>query len=135
MSLGSTSSMETPRISKPWAAYFLCRSTSHGISILHGPHQVAQKFTITALPRREESETVLPSGTLFKENSGAREPMAGSAPEGAGYPLTFCFVGSRVSLGLDARLPTRSNPVITTTTHKTTMTFRFKTISSQRKAV
>jgi hypothetical protein len=79
---------------------------------------VAQKFTTTALPRSEERVTVLPSGTLFKENSGATEPIA--APE---------------ALGLLARLPTKSNPAIATTTHKTKTTLRFKTISSQSKAV
>src|SRR6185312_5760455 len=108
MSLGSTSSMETPRISKPCAAYFLCRSTSHGISILQGPHHVAQKFTSTALPRSEESVTVLPSGTLFKEKSGATEPIAGSEPDGVAEPLTSCFVGSAEAFGLVARLPTKS---------------------------
>src|SRR5438445_11485370 len=106
------SSLFMPTICKPCAPYLFCKSTSHGISILHGPHQVAQKFTTTALPRREESETVLPSGTLFKENSGAREPMAGSVPEGEAEPLTFCFVGSEEAGGLLARLPSRSNPVI-----------------------
>src|SRR3954463_12088139 len=129
------SSLVMPTICKPRSPYFFCRSTSHGISILQGPHHVAQKFTTTALPRREESDTVLPSGTLFKEKSGATEPIAGSAPEGVAEPLTFCFAGSPVSFGLDARLPTSSNPVITTTTQRTTTTLRFKTISSQSKAV
>src|ERR1051326_4085743 len=115
--------------------YFFCRSTSQGISILHGPHHVAQKFTTTALPRSEESVTVLPSGTLFKENSGATEPIAGSEPDGDEEPLTFCLLGSAEALGLLARLPTKSNPVITTTTHRTKTTLRFKTISSQSKAV
>src|SRR6476469_2040457 len=124
-----------PTICKPWSPYFFCRSTSHGISILHGPHQVAQKFTTTALPRSEESVTVLPSGTLFKENSGAREPIAGSVPEGCCDPLTVCFVGSTATLVLDAFLPNNSSAVIATTTHSTTTTLRFKTISSQGKAV
>src|SRR5436309_13226053 len=100
--------MATPTICKPCSPYFFCKSTSHGISILQGPHQVAQKFTTTALPRREESDTVLPSGTLFKENSGAMEPIAGSVPEGAAEPLTFCLLGSAEAGGLLARLPRRS---------------------------
>src|SRR5579864_8661630 len=106
------SSLVMPTICRPWSPYFFCKSTSQGISILQGPHQVAQKFTTTALPRSEESVTVLPSGTLFKENSGAREPIAGSVPEGSCEPLTFCFVGSTEALGLLAFLPTSSNAVI-----------------------
>src|SRR3954466_9155131 len=129
------SSLVMPTICKPWSPYYFCKSTSHGISILQGPHHVAQKFTTTALPRSEESVTVLPSGTLFKENPGATEPTAGSVPEGAAEPLTFCFAGSPVAFGLLARLPTSSKPVITTTTHRTTTTLRFKTISSQSKTV
>ena len=41
---------EMPRISKPWPAYLLRSSTSQGVSILQGPHQVAQKLMRTALP-------------------------------------------------------------------------------------
>src|SRR5579864_1733539 len=129
------SSLVMPTICRPWSPYFFCKSTSHGISILHGPHHVAQKFTTTALPRSEESVTVLPSGTLFKENSGARDPIAGSAPEGSCEPLMFCFAGSTATLGLDAFLPNRSSAVIAITTQRTTTTLRFKTISSQGKAV
>src|SRR4030088_2776277 len=34
-----------------------------GISTLHGPHQVAQKFSRTALPRRSESLMGLPDAS------------------------------------------------------------------------
>src|SRR5688500_8391864 len=43
--------------------YFSCSSTKPGISALHGPHQVAQKFSSTTLlgSLNDASETSLPS--------------------------------------------------------------------------
>src|SRR6185312_1243271 len=41
-----------------------------GNEALHGPHQVAQKSTITTLPLRSFNETVFPSRS-FSLNSGA----------------------------------------------------------------
>src|ERR1700731_1409739 len=128
--------MATPTICRPWGAYFFGRPTSHGISILQGPHHVAQKFSSTALPRNEASGVALPSGMLFNSNTGATEPFAGSPAPCAGAdapcPLAAALPESG---GLLVRLPTSSNAVIATTTHRTTITFLFKTISSQRKAV
>src|SRR5579871_4738763 len=45
-----SSSIETPRMVKPRGLYFFWNSIIHGISTLHGPHQVAQKFTSTTCP-------------------------------------------------------------------------------------
>src|ERR1700730_12378353 len=42
--------MATPRITSPLGPYFSLNSISQGISILHGWHQVAQKFTSTTFP-------------------------------------------------------------------------------------
>src|SRR5690606_22266845 len=36
--------------------YFLCRSSISGISSRHGPHQDAQKFTITTSPLKSFSD-------------------------------------------------------------------------------
>src|SRR5678810_598206 len=47
--------------------------TTFGFSLLHGPHQLAQKSTSTYLPRNELSVTVLPS-VSGKEISGAGFP-------------------------------------------------------------
>src|SRR5579863_8491335 len=55
------SSMATPTICRPCAPYCLCNSTNHGISILHGVHHVAQKLSSTALPRKSDRLTLLPS--------------------------------------------------------------------------
>src|SRR5579862_6197838 len=43
---------------------------NHGISILQGPHQVAQKSSSTTLPLKSDNFTVLPWAS-FKAKSGA----------------------------------------------------------------
>src|SRR5436190_21585359 len=48
---GAIGSIETPTISRPWLRYFSWSWMKLGISIRHGPHHVAQKSTITTLPR------------------------------------------------------------------------------------
>src|ERR1700761_2087894 len=115
--------MATPTICRPCGPYFFCRSTSHGISILQGPHQVAQKFSKTALPRKEAIGTTLPSGILFSSNVGATEPLVGSLVPWAGAD-EFCPLSATLTLAGDllAFLPTSKSPVITTTTHRTKMT-------------
>src|SRR5438874_11883009 len=65
--------MAMPKISSPCGRYLLFSSTSQGISILHGPHHVAQKFTSTALPRKSASFTVFPS-RLSSAKAGAGLP-------------------------------------------------------------
>src|SRR4051812_28418991 len=47
----TSSSTLTPRRTKPDDLYFSYRRFSCGISWRHGPHQVAQKLTITTRPR------------------------------------------------------------------------------------
>src|ERR1051326_5001087 len=98
----SVSSMAMPRISSPCDEYFLCKFSSHGISVLQGSHQVAQKLTSTAFPRNAESWIDLPSGTLRNVKSGAMEPVGGSPEEGAGEPVPA------VSGGFEARLDRKS---------------------------
>src|ERR1700761_7702820 len=51
---------------KPLSLYLLYAATTFGFSPRHGPHQLAQKSTSTYLPRKEESDTILPlvSGRL-----------------------------------------------------------------------
>src|SRR6185437_9435715 len=66
----------TPRTSRPSGPYCFCSSTNHGISSRHGVHQVAQKFSSTALPRKSIRCTVLPSSDC-KAKSGAAEPGLG----------------------------------------------------------
>src|SRR5688572_17363842 len=48
---GHTLSIETPTISKPWLRYLSWSLTKSGISTRHGPHQTAQKLSMTTLPR------------------------------------------------------------------------------------
>src|SRR3984885_3253751 len=63
--------------------YVLRNSRSHGVSILQGPHQVAQKFSRTALPRRSDSRMLLPSSDC-KVKSGAGPDLVmggGAGPE------------------------------------------------------
>src|ERR1700733_13924924 len=129
--------MATPTICRPCGPYFFCRSTSQGISILQGPHQVAQKLSSTALPCREAIGTTLPSGMLFNSNVGASDPLTGSpefcSNDGAAWPSVATF--TLAAGGLLAFLPTSKSPVITTTTARIKMTFLFTNRSSQGKAV
>src|SRR5579862_5347998 len=62
--------MATPTICRPCEPYSFCRSINQGISILQGPHQVAQKLRRTALPRKSERRVILPSRDS-REKSGA----------------------------------------------------------------
>ena len=70
MSLVLASSIATPRNCSPAGPYCFCKSTNQGISILHGPHQVAQKLRTTGLPRKSDKWTVSPSRDC-KVKSGA----------------------------------------------------------------
>jgi|SRR5579875_2184526 len=70
MAFHPSSSKETPIISNPLERNCCSNCTNHGISIAQGPHQVAQKFNSTTLPRKSESETRLPLASV-KVKSGA----------------------------------------------------------------
>ena len=50
--------------------YFSCSATRSGISARHGPHQVAQKLTMTTLPRSDAGEISRPSRSVTV-NAGA----------------------------------------------------------------
>src|SRR5579885_2586892 len=77
-------SIATPTICRPCEPYCCCISTSQGVSILQGPHQVAQKFSNTALPRRSESFMFPPSSfSSVKSGAGVDLPRT----EGASGPL------------------------------------------------
>src|SRR5256886_8081657 len=75
LTLLPSSSTSTPRTMKPLEEYFCCISISQGISIWHGSHHVAQKFTSTTLPLYSLSGTSLPS-RLSKVTSGSGVPNA-----------------------------------------------------------
>src|SRR5260370_38250534 len=68
--------MATPNTVNPRAPYLFCSSISQGISILHGPHQVAQKFTKTTLPLNRLRETSW-SSRSFKVKSGEAVGLSG----------------------------------------------------------
>src|SRR4051794_36147989 len=61
------SSKETAVKTTPRGAYSLAASTSIGISVLQGTHQVAQKFSTTILPRRSDTRTFFPFMSLNGE--------------------------------------------------------------------
>src|SRR6185295_8460515 len=64
LSLACVSSTETPTTCSPALPYLFWNSTNHGISILQGPHHVAQKSRSTTLPLSDASFTSLPSTSL-----------------------------------------------------------------------
>src|SRR5579872_1187290 len=47
---------------------------NQGISILHGAHHVAQKFSRTTLPRNSESLTGLPEASFRTKSGASRRP-------------------------------------------------------------
>src|SRR5215472_895324 len=120
MAFSPASSMATPTICSPCGPYFFCNSTSHGISILHGSHQVAQKFKSTALPFSDESCMVLSwLSRTFKVKSGAVVPLSGPATE-PGTAVLACPCGGRVK-----RLPPIRRAVMPSTTTAIKITLFF----------
>ena len=69
------SSSDTLKISKPRVLYLLYAFTKFGLSSRHGRHQLAQKSIKTVLPRKLDSEMVLPNGSC-NTISGATLPTA-----------------------------------------------------------
>src|SRR6185437_3778881 len=83
--------METPMTTRPRSLNAVSNSSNHGISILQGPHQVAQKSSKTTFPLKSERRTVAPF-TSFKAKSGAGLRSlsvfnAGAVPDAASTPL------------------------------------------------
>src|SRR3954447_5779828 len=64
LSFACVSSTETPTTWSPALPYVFWNSMNQGISILQGPHQVAQKSSSTTLPLSDASFTSLPSTSL-----------------------------------------------------------------------
>src|SRR2546423_9027999 len=84
-SLSSVSSTETPTTCRPSLPYLFWNSMNQGISILHGPHHVAQKSSRITLPLNDESLTSLLSMSLsvkfrFAAFAVAGHELPGGAP-------------------------------------------------------
>src|SRR5271167_4526038 len=62
--------MDTPSTAKPRFLYVFSNSMNQGISILQGPHHVAQKLSNTTLPLKSESRKGAPLASL-RLKSGA----------------------------------------------------------------
>src|SRR5438874_8218456 len=73
--------METPTTWRPAFPYLFWNSMNQGISILHGPHHVAQKSSRTTLPLNDDSFTSL----LFRSFS-VKFRFAGFALAGQALP-------------------------------------------------
>src|SRR3954466_12330342 len=70
-----------PIIVKPIGLYFACSLSRMGISVRHGPHQLAQKLIITTWPLYWSRLTGLPA-MLSNLNAGAG-PAGATASAGA----------------------------------------------------
>src|SRR5207302_6746449 len=82
--LSSVSSTDTPTTCRPFLPYLFWNSTNHGISILQGPHHVAQKSSRITLPASEESFTSLLLTSFSVKFKFAGFALAGhAAPAGA----------------------------------------------------
>src|SRR5579875_1303304 len=112
------SSWFRPSTTRPCAAYFLENSSNHGISSLHGPHHVAQKFTITGRPLKSLSDTFLPS-VLTSENAGAGLPCncppaaSGAAASALAGVSSTWFASSAARRARRFSTPAHANPAIT----------------------
>src|ERR1700674_5461868 len=78
------SSIATPTICSPWAPYCFCNSMNQGISILHGLHHVAQKFSRTALPRKSDRRMLLPSSACRVKSGAGPDLVIGGGEERRG---------------------------------------------------
>src|SRR3954464_9508011 len=90
LSFSYVSSTDTPVTCSPSLPYLFWNSMNHGISILQGPHQVAQKSSRITLPLSDASFTSLPSTSLsvkfrFAGFAFAAHAVVGGAP---GAPST-----------------------------------------------
>src|SRR3954452_5551863 len=86
-SFSTVSSIDTPTTWRPSFPYLFWNSTNQGISILHGPHQVAQKSSRITLPLSDASFTSLLSTSLSVKLRLAAFALAGHAlPAGAWMP-------------------------------------------------
>src|SRR5271154_1774618 len=63
--------MDTPSTAKPWFLYVFSNSMNQGISILQGPHHVAQKLSNTTLPLKSESRRGAPFASLRLKSGAA----------------------------------------------------------------
>src|SRR4051812_8859033 len=84
LSLACVSSTETPTTCSPALPYLFWNSMNHGISILQGPHHVAQKSSSTTLPLSDASFTSLPSTSLSVKFRFAGFAFAAHAAVGGG---------------------------------------------------
>ena len=75
--------METPTTCRPAFPYLFWNSMNHGISILHGPHHVAQKSSRITLPLNAASLTSLFSMSFRVKFRFAGLAVAGHAPPAA----------------------------------------------------
>src|SRR4249920_2860250 len=80
------SSVRIPMMFRPLLPYFSWNSMNHGISILQGPHQVAQKSSRITLPLNAESFTSLLFRSLSVKLRFAGLALAGHEPPAANAP-------------------------------------------------
>src|SRR5580700_6597847 len=123
ISLVLASSIAKPRNCHPGGPYRFSKSQNQGISILHGPHQVAQKFRTTGLPRKSDRRTVLPSRDC-RVKSGAMPFI---------WALPVAIPGEEWRAILKPNTSIRATTRATTT--KTTGSRLTKTLQSQRESI
>src|SRR5258706_12181548 len=79
----STGETETPTTDNPFDSRSRCRALNSGISARQGRHQVAQKFSNTTRPCREERRIGFPSrASNSTSGAGAKVELPGSGAAG-----------------------------------------------------
>src|SRR5688572_32507082 len=87
-------------MTSPLSRYFSCNRTNPGISALHGPHHVAQKFRSTTLPLYADSDTSLPSTSFIVKSKLACLAFAMHAAEVGSSSCEAAATGSVDALGV-----------------------------------
>src|SRR3984885_4576116 len=91
---GASLSTLTPMRVKPAGLYFLYIASSRGISCWHGPHQVAQKFTITTWPLYWLSAAWPPSRAVSVKAGAGGPASAAKAAEA----MTMAAIAQRLNI-------------------------------------
>src|SRR5262245_25519577 len=99
ISWGSPESTTTPTTSIPRGWFFLQKSAYSGISLMHGPHHVAQKSSTTTLPLSDSRLTRPPA------RSGRSKAGAGRTSAFGGGALQAAAASATARTSLDRPIP------------------------------
>src|SRR5580693_1054284 len=101
--------MDTPSTAKPWFLYIFSNSMNQGISILQGPHHVAQKLSSSTLPLKSESRRGAPFASLRLKSGAAFRSSATLSSVRAWLGAEEQPTSSEVASAMAAKGPSMDN--------------------------